>query len=141
MGNMAHKTSMGFKAFMEPQWYPNTDEPPTFDPLFGFPNGRKEREVPVLYSELRSKNVPLKSRDYCAHLYLEWNDCCIENFPFYFRCHGAKHNYGQCVYDDVILRMKEYERERRLLERERRIRAKMERNAHLEQLRESMSAE
>jgi len=42
-------------------------------------------------------------------------------FKSSYYCMGLKHEYHECEKDDYTLRLKEYERERRLLARERRL--------------------
>ncbi|OAD53046.1 NADH dehydrogenase [ubiquinone] 1 beta subcomplex subunit 7, partial [Eufriesea mexicana] len=88
---------------------------PSFDSHFGFSGERKKRVAPVSEDVLVGARVPLKYRDYCVHLYLEVEKCCKKEFPYFALCKGVLHRYKQCEYDDYVLRMKEYERERRLL--------------------------
>ncbi|KAG6796221.1 NADH dehydrogenase [ubiquinone] 1 beta subcomplex subunit 7 [Apis mellifera caucasica] len=94
-------------------------EKPTFDPMFGFPRERKQRVMPLSEEEMIAAKIPHDLRDYCAHYYLDYIRCYMEKFPFVTRCVTEIHNYQKCEYDDYILRGKEYERERRLLVRER----------------------
>ncbi|XP_014780152.1 NADH dehydrogenase [ubiquinone] 1 beta subcomplex subunit 7 [Octopus bimaculoides] len=110
--------------FMHPELAPDHNNPPTFDPNLGFPNGRKERVMIATQEELNELSIPLEKRDYCAHLYVKWLKCRQQNYPMCQRCHHEKHDYEQCEYDDFVLRMKEYERERRLKMRTERIQAK-----------------
>ncbi|XP_064607126.1 NADH dehydrogenase [ubiquinone] 1 beta subcomplex subunit 7-like [Liolophura sinensis] len=100
---------------------PNNFEPPTFDPLYGFPNGRKERVMVATQEELEAASVPLERRDYCAHHYLEFMRCRQKKFPWIAGCKHEQHDYDNCQYNDYILRMKEYEREKRLKERAKRL--------------------
>merc|ERR1719187_621885 len=51
--------------------------------------------------------VPMEYRDYCAHHYIN-----------YAKCQRTQKAWQHCEFDDFIMRMKEYERERRLLQRE-----------------------
>uniref|UniRef100_A0A183CDP6 NADH dehydrogenase [ubiquinone] 1 beta subcomplex subunit 7 n=1 Tax=Globodera pallida TaxID=36090 RepID=A0A183CDP6_GLOPA len=63
----------------------------------------------------RGKNC---ARDYCAHKAVAWRKCCWNKAPFASHyCHGARHAYALCQYDDYLQRMKEFEREKRLLQR------------------------
>merc|ERR1711997_949215 len=66
--------------------------------------------------------VPLKYRDYCAPHYINYQKCARTRpmVDFFNQCGGEKHEWEHCQYEDFILRQKEYERERRLLQRERR---------------------
>ncbi|CAG9862047.1 unnamed protein product [Phyllotreta striolata] len=104
----------GFNLYFHPEVTPGPYEEPTFDPLSGFEKGRKKRVMIATEEEMRSAKIPLESRDYCAHLLLKFRDCRKENWPFPVKCHHEKHEYLNCQYDDFVLRMKEYERERRL---------------------------
>merc|ERR1711931_476905 len=63
--------------------------------------------------------VPLKHRDYCAHYYINFLKCNRDRGALDFSaCNHEKHEWEHCQYDDFVMRMKEYERERRLLQRE-----------------------
>ncbi|KZC08755.1 PREDICTED: NADH dehydrogenase [ubiquinone] 1 beta subcomplex subunit 7 [Dufourea novaeangliae] len=98
--------------------YPESCMPPTFDPMLGFANGRKERVMPVTDEELRAAKVPPRFRDYCADKYIDCLVCQRKHMPNLMKCKGVQHKYAECVRDDYVLRMKEYERERRLLRRQ-----------------------
>lgn len=111
MGNMIDSV---FHTDIRP--IPETE--PKFDPLYGFENGRRERVPPVTEQELLAAKVPKQYRDYCAHYYLKWLECRRRNFPYFNKCVALDHAHSQCEFDDYVLRMKEYERERRLLARE-----------------------
>ncbi|CAM1321329.1 NDUFB7 (predicted) [Pycnogonum litorale] len=104
----------------EPDLYPDKTKDPTFDPLHGFPNGRKERVMIASEEDMRLARIPLKDRDYCAHMLLDYQRCRLKEFPLLYRCGHEKHEYSHCKYDDYVLRMKEYERERRLIVRAKR---------------------
>ncbi|XP_070563178.1 NADH dehydrogenase [ubiquinone] 1 beta subcomplex subunit 7-like [Ptychodera flava] len=106
---------------------PDLEKLPTFDPLYGFPDGRKERVMVATQEEMNKARVPLEKRDYCAHLYMALMKCRRDTYPWFNNCKHEKHEYEQCEYDDYVMRMKEYERERRLLERAKRKRLKEER--------------
>ncbi|KAJ8040932.1 NADH dehydrogenase [ubiquinone] 1 beta subcomplex subunit 7 [Holothuria leucospilota] len=100
---------------------PDMNNIPTFDPLYGFPDGRKEREMIATQEEMNAAMLPLDRRDYCAHLYIKYLACKQENpLGVHIKCKHEKHEYDLCEYEDYVLRMKEYERERRLLERAKR---------------------
>ncbi len=64
-----------------------------------------------------AKLMPLE-RDYCAHLFMEMKGCFKRNCPFLWRCKHERHAFHDCEWEDQLLRMKEWERERRLRERE-----------------------
>ncbi|XP_031826850.1 NADH dehydrogenase (ubiquinone) B18 subunit [Nomia melanderi] len=99
--------------------YPEGDVVPSFDPMLGFPNGRKEREMPLTLQEMRAARIPLRFRDYCAHKYLELEACKRQNIPLPYYCRHERHAYDVCLTEDYMLRTKEYERERRLRRRQR----------------------
>ncbi|XP_068205824.1 NADH dehydrogenase [ubiquinone] 1 beta subcomplex subunit 7 isoform X2 [Palaemon carinicauda] len=82
--------------------------------------------------EMDSAKIPLENRDYCAHILIKHMACRDKVWPLTYKCAHEKHEYLNCQYDDYVLRMKEHERERRLLERAKRKAAK----AALEQLEE-----
>ncbi|KAL1505378.1 hypothetical protein ABEB36_004961 [Hypothenemus hampei] len=115
MGNsFGYAFENGINRYLHPEITPSPDEHPTFDPLLGFPEGRKERVMLATKEEMVSCKIPLVNRDYCAHKLIEYLGCRKDNFPFVVKCAHEKHAYLNCRYDDFVTRMKEYERERRL---------------------------
>lgn len=99
---------------------PNLNES-QFDPLTGFPNGRKERgmnffliQFPFVYhffilsfsvmiateDEMVSAKLPLENRDYCAHLALKVLQCRKEVWPWAWKCQPEKHEYLNCQYEE-----------------------------------------
>ncbi|KAJ3655678.1 hypothetical protein Zmor_014799 [Zophobas morio] len=108
----------GFNLYFRPEVTPGPDEEPTFDPCLGFENGRKERVMVATEEQMRSAKIPPSERDYCAHHLLKFMACRKENWPWVVNCEHEKHVYATCKYDDYVIRMKEYERERRLRVRE-----------------------
>ncbi|GLV44357.1 NADH dehydrogenase (ubiquinone) B18 subunit [Carabus blaptoides fortunei] len=103
-----------YALYARPEIQPHPLQEPTFDPNIGFPNGRKERVMLASEEELQSAKIPLEDRDYCSHLLLNYRACRADTWPFVYKCHHQKHEYLTCEYEDYVLRMKEYERERRL---------------------------
>uniref|UniRef100_A0A131X960 NADH dehydrogenase [ubiquinone] 1 beta subcomplex subunit 7 n=1 Tax=Hyalomma excavatum TaxID=257692 RepID=A0A131X960_9ACAR len=95
-------------------------QPPKYDPMLGFPNGRKQRQMVATEVEMDSANLPQENRDYCAHKLIELRACMAHKFPFVTACGHEKHEYAGCMYEDYMIRYKEYERERRLKAREER---------------------
>ncbi|KAG5881793.1 hypothetical protein JTB14_037090 [Gonioctena quinquepunctata] len=115
MGNgMGHIPESGFKLYFHPEVTPSPLEEPTFDPLLGFESGRQERVMIATEEEMRSAKLPLEDRDYCAHLNLKFRACRRDNFPWVVNCEHEKHAFLNCKYEDFLIRMKEYEREKRL---------------------------
>lgn len=98
-----------------------SDDKPTFDAKIGFICARAKREMIAPNDHLISARIPLKYRDYCAHYLLDYQVCRYKHMPLLYKCHEQKHAYLNCEKDDYIIRMKEFERERRLREREIRI--------------------
>lgn len=98
------------------------DDEPTFKPDIGFSVPRKVREKPKATAvQLSSARIPPQFRDYCADELLEYQVCRYKVFPFVYKCHHERHTYLCCEQKDYVLRMKEFERERRLRERELRL--------------------
>lgn len=97
---------------------------PTFKYSSGFKFTRQQRQMVAKEEHLMSARIPPKYRDYCAHYLLDYQVCRYKQFPFVYRCHHEKHDYLNCEHDDYIIRMKEFEREKRLREREIRIKSK-----------------
>ncbi|KAK0425458.1 hypothetical protein QR680_009212 [Steinernema hermaphroditum] len=115
---MGTKLSVSLNDVLEPETAPRIDRPPTFDPLYGFPNGRKPREMKVSMKDMDEWNLKPGQRDYCAHLLIPLMRCQKKYAPFAgHMCDADRHNWDRCEYDDYIMRIKEYERERRLLQR------------------------
>ncbi|KAL5276206.1 NDUFB7 family protein [Megaselia abdita] len=114
-----------YALYTKPDVTPNPENKPSFDPNFGFEGKpRKERVMIATEAEMVSAMLPLEDRDYCAHKLLKYRACRADVFPWLYKCHHDKHEYLTCEYEDYILRMKEFERERRLLERQKRINKK-----------------
>ncbi|VVC92840.1 unnamed protein product [Leptidea sinapis] len=71
--------------------------------------------------DLVSAKIPPQHRDYCAHHLLEYQVCRYKNMPLLYKCAHEKHDYLNCEHQDYVVRMKEFERERRLRIRENRL--------------------
>lgn len=72
--------------------------------------------------ELDSADIEPKKRDFCAHLRIHYRGCMRENLPFVTKCKGLYREMHNCYLDERLFDMKEFEREKRLNARERRIR-------------------
>jgi len=93
------------------------------DPNYGFDEQgkqRKERVPTMTKAELSSANVEHRFRDYCAHKYVAFKKCNKEHVPWPWPCRSERHELEECQYEEYLIRMKEYERERRLLHRKQR---------------------
>jgi len=84
------------------------------DPLLGFENGRKTREMTATQEEMESAKIPMSHRDYCAGALLKYLGCRADEFPMVYKCHHQKHDYMNCQFEDYVIRMKEFEREKRI---------------------------
>ncbi|XP_045406961.1 NADH dehydrogenase [ubiquinone] 1 beta subcomplex subunit 7-like [Lemur catta] len=92
---------------------------PTFPPHYGFPE-RKEREMVATQQEMNDAQLTLQQRDYCAHYLIRLLKCKRDSFPNFLACKHEQHDWNYCEHLDYVMRMKEYERERRLLQRKKR---------------------
>ncbi|KAK4472252.1 hypothetical protein MN116_003522 [Schistosoma mekongi] len=101
--------------YKDPNSMPDIFKGPIFDQLDGFPEGRKRRSFILTEDEMIASGLRSHERDYCAHILVAFKKCRKEHlFPEFF-CSDFKHKYSDCKRDDLVLRMKEYERERRLM--------------------------
>ncbi|XP_034263314.1 NADH dehydrogenase [ubiquinone] 1 beta subcomplex subunit 7 isoform X1 [Pantherophis guttatus] len=100
---------------------PDISALPTFDAHLGLPE-RKERVMIATHQEMNDAQIPYKFRDYCAHHYITWMKCRRDTYPFSINgCKHQEHEWKYCEHLDYVMRMKEFERERRLLARKKRI--------------------
>ncbi|VDM63883.1 unnamed protein product [Angiostrongylus costaricensis] len=118
---MGTKLSVSIENTLHPEIAPRTDRPPTFDPQYGFKKPRKVREMKVSWEEMDQFKLKPGQRDYCAHLLIPYIKCQRAHAPFagYF-CDDKRAAWDKCEYEDYIMRIKEFERERRLLMRKKR---------------------
>ena len=100
-----------------PETAPSIYESSKHDPLYGFENGRKERESVLSEQEMEALQLKPEHRDYCAHFLKDFYQCRNDKWPWVSRCSHEKHLWDDCQFNDFVIRMKEYERERRLNER------------------------
>uniref|UniRef100_A0AC34QL67 NADH dehydrogenase [ubiquinone] 1 beta subcomplex subunit 7 n=1 Tax=Panagrolaimus sp. JU765 TaxID=591449 RepID=A0AC34QL67_9BILA len=113
---MGQKVSTTVNDHLEPDTAPRPDRPSTFDPLAGFEHGRKKREMKVTWEEMDQYGLSIGQRDYCAHKLIPLIKCQTMYAPAAgHMCDDKRHAWDQCEYEDYIMRMKEYEREKRLL--------------------------
>jgi len=105
-----------------PEVTPRQDSKPTFDPLLGFPNGRKPREMTVTEAEMDAVQLQPGERNYCAEYHIAAK-VCYWKYPWAlnYKCADEKHAVEHCLTDEYLLRMKEWERERRLRIRQKKI--------------------
>ncbi|VDO81211.1 unnamed protein product [Soboliphyme baturini] len=125
---MGSSWSYDWEGYKDPDILPDRFLPPRFDPLYGFPHGRKKREMKATEEEMVRWQLKFNERDYCAHTLIDYRKCIAEHFPLAnFYCYDKKEENELCQIEDFHLRMKEYERERRLLIREKRLKEKLAR--------------
>ena len=111
----------GITLALKPEVTPSPNQESQFDPLYGFPNGRKERgksRIKKMYNnfclcleniflvmiateeEMISAKLPLENRDYCAHLAIKFQQCRKEVWPWAWKCAPEKHEYLSCQYEE-----------------------------------------
>ncbi|XP_058609703.1 NADH dehydrogenase [ubiquinone] 1 beta subcomplex subunit 7 [Onychostoma macrolepis] len=101
---------------------PDPRKPSEYDPHLGFTE-RKEREMVATQDQMNLAMLPVEQRDYCAHYLLKLLKCKRDNFPNFLACKHERHDWDNCEHQDYVMRMKEFERERRLNLRKKRIEA------------------
>ncbi|XP_016115517.1 NADH dehydrogenase [ubiquinone] 1 beta subcomplex subunit 7-like [Sinocyclocheilus rhinocerous] len=101
---------------------PDPTKPSAYDPHLGFPE-RKEREMVATQEQMNLAMLPVEQRDYCSHYLLKLLKCKRDNFPNFLACKHERHDWDYCEHQDYVMRMKEYERERRLNLRKKRFEA------------------
>lgn len=69
-----------------------------------------------------SANLHQDQRDHCAYYWIHLKQCGDRQWPFPKSCTAIKHELMECLDDEMLHDMKEFEREKRLNARERRIR-------------------
>ncbi|KAK6468762.1 NADH dehydrogenase [Huso huso] len=103
-----------------PDTEPDPLKPAGFAPDLGFAE-RKERVMVATQEQMNEAQLPVEQRDYCAHHLLKLMKCKRDNWPNFLACKHERHDWDYCEHQDYVMRMKEFERERRLLMRKKRI--------------------
>ncbi|VDQ10258.1 unnamed protein product [Trichobilharzia regenti] len=75
------------------------------------------RVTELTEEEMMAAGLKSHERDYCAHILVAFRKCQREHVVPAFYCSDLRHMYLNCHEEDRLLRMKEYERERRLLQK------------------------
>ncbi|XP_064819972.1 LOW QUALITY PROTEIN: NADH dehydrogenase [ubiquinone] 1 beta subcomplex subunit 7 [Oncorhynchus masou masou] len=101
----------------ETETEPDPAKPFGFDPEFGF-DERKEREMVASQAQM---NLPGPSRRGTAWFYQVSSSSSRDNWPNFLACKHERHDWDYCEHQDYVMRMKEYERERRLQMRKKRV--------------------
>lgn len=98
-----------------PDVWPNPLELQSYPPNLGFKGQeRQERKITATEQQMYSAKIPIEDRDFCADFLLKYAGCRKREWPWVARCYEIKEEFLQCKYEDYVLRMKEYERERRI---------------------------
>ena len=80
---MGQKLSTSVEDYASPETAPRFDRPSTFDPVAGFPHGRKPREMKVTWEEMDQYGLTIGQRDYCAHLLIPLIKCQVSCFRLF----------------------------------------------------------
>ena len=80
--------------------YPSDRLESKYEPLYGFPGGRKMRICHATELEMDSGALDLRFRDYCAHKLIKLRACKQEHMPLVWRCHHYRHAYEECLYHE-----------------------------------------
>lgn len=54
-------------------------------------------EMIATMEEMDAENVPHEYRDYCAHLFIKWQNCMRQKF-FHWKCHEEELEMEKCHY-------------------------------------------
>ncbi|KAJ1642291.1 hypothetical protein LPJ64_005856 [Coemansia asiatica] len=66
----------------------------------------KEPEMKVTAQEMAEARLPLRYRDYCAHLLIPLNKCRHRSMYLPWKCEEERHAYEKCEYEDFMRRSK-----------------------------------
>ncbi|XP_063802431.1 NADH dehydrogenase [ubiquinone] 1 beta subcomplex subunit 7 [Pseudophryne corroboree] len=77
----------------------------------------QERVMVATQEQMNQALIPVRQRDYCAHHLIKFMKCKRDMWPNIFGCKHERHEWDYCEHEDYVLRMKQYERERRLMKR------------------------
>eukprot|EP00088_Acartia_fossae_P050026 TRINITY_DN556_c0_g1_i1.p1 TRINITY_DN556_c0_g1~~TRINITY_DN556_c0_g1_i1.p1 ORF type:complete len:132 (-),score=21.96 TRINITY_DN556_c0_g1_i1:153-548(-) len=105
-----------------PEVTPKCNSKPTFDPMLGFENGRKPRVLSASAEEMEAVQLPHSQMGYCGREMVDAK-ICRWKYPWIlnYKCHHENHAVEMCLQEDYVFRMKEWERERRLRIRQKKI--------------------
>ena len=78
--------------------YPNSHLESKYEPMFGFPRGRRVRVCKASVMEMDSGLIESRFRDYCVHKLLKLRACKQANRPFLARCNHLQHSWEECEY-------------------------------------------
>ncbi|KAM8938844.1 NADH dehydrogenase [ubiquinone] 1 beta subcomplex subunit 7 [Pelodytes ibericus] len=77
--------------------------------------GFSERVMVASQDQMNLAQIPVEQRDYCAHHLIKFLKCKRDMWPNFLACKHEKHDWDLCQHQDYVQRMKQYERERRLM--------------------------
>ncbi|KAI8319799.1 hypothetical protein GQ54DRAFT_299073 [Martensiomyces pterosporus] len=66
----------------------------------------KEPEMKISSQEMAEARLPLRYRDYCAHLLVPLNKCRHRTAYMPWKCEEERHAYEKCEYEDFMRRSK-----------------------------------
>ncbi|KAJ2155968.1 hypothetical protein GGF46_005493 [Coemansia sp. RSA 552] len=72
----------------------------------GRPMEFTEPEMKISAEEMASARIPLRYRDYCAHMLVPLNKCRHRTMYLPWKCEGERHAYEECQYRDFMRRSK-----------------------------------
>ncbi|KAJ2143958.1 hypothetical protein EV180_002166, partial [Coemansia sp. RSA 518] len=65
-----------------------------------------EPEMKISAEEMASARIPLRYRDYCAHMLVPLNKCRHRTMYMPWKCTDERHAYEECQYHDFMRRSK-----------------------------------
>ncbi|KAJ2747326.1 hypothetical protein H4S06_005148 [Coemansia sp. BCRC 34490] len=64
----------------------------------------QEPEMKITALEMAEARLPLRYRDYCAHMLVPLNKCRHRSMYLPWKCEDERHAYEKCQYDDFMRR-------------------------------------
>lgn len=84
-------------------------------------NDSNKTALPATREEMDSACIEPILRDHCVDIRIYYHKCIDENAPFWYKCKAMKQELEECYWNMRMGDIKEFERERRLNKRERRL--------------------
>lgn len=91
---------MGQGLFPVQRGYPDPFLESKYEPLYGFPRGRKVRMAKATEVEMDSAKIEGRWRDYCADKMIKLKACRRDNNPFFYRCNAYVHAWEECEWHE-----------------------------------------
>ncbi|KAI9502663.1 hypothetical protein GGI25_003518 [Coemansia spiralis] len=63
-----------------------------------------EPEMKISAQEMAEARLPLRYRDYCAHLLVPLNKCRHRSMYLPWKCEPERHEYEKCQYEEFMNR-------------------------------------